>query len=186
MSPKLGHSLEKKWVRKLPRSKMVYPSSFTDRIKYIFWRLYTPAHPIVRNTTVAMRVIRPIHKGRQNYLLGTIAPNVEIKDFISFLTEKGYGKHSVALKDEGELISLRYLDNFVYQYHIRIFRDREVRGHYEYTPECYPIAHWFKKDVEARREEFMKLFGDMIIPAPITDSDDIENCSKGGSVNIPD
>ncbi|MFA5841896.1 MAG: hypothetical protein WC835_02995 [Candidatus Paceibacterota bacterium] len=186
MSSKSGHSLEKKWVRKLPRSKMVYPSSFKDRIKYIFWRLYTPAHPIVRNTTVALRVVKPIHKGRQDYLLGIIAPGVETKDFISFLTEKGYGKHSVALKDEGELISLRYLDNFVYQYHIRIFKDREVRGHYEYTPECYPIAHWFKRGVEARREEFLELFGEMIIPFKNPDLDGDDNNPQDGNVIFPD
>ncbi|HTR19134.1 MAG TPA: hypothetical protein VMH91_04140 [Candidatus Paceibacterota bacterium] len=149
------------WYDSLPASAMVYPEQLWDRVKYLFWTFYTPYHPLVRDTALRLRVVR--HEGRQDFLIGTIAPHLSIPEFISHLLGKGYGNHFVAWKDDGEVVSLRYTDGFAYQYHVRVFEDREVRAHYEYTPECYPISHIMETDMEARREEFLSLLGDTIV-----------------------
>ncbi|OHA20150.1 MAG: hypothetical protein A2836_00960 [Candidatus Taylorbacteria bacterium RIFCSPHIGHO2_01_FULL_45_63] len=141
---------------------MVYPTSAIDRLKYHFWRLYTPCHPFLRDTLVKFRILW--HRGRQGFLIGRVPETHTIQEFISFLVEQGYGNHFVAWKDEGEIAGLRYVKDFVYQYHIRVFEDGEVRGHYEYTPECYPILHFFEIDQEDRREEFFALLGSRIVP----------------------
>ena len=151
----------KMWARALPSSEMVYPESFGNRLKYFFWRFYTPYHPFFRDALVALSLVA--HTGRQNFLLGKVAPRQSIEEFVSFLVEHGYGNHFIALVDEGELISLRYVKDFVYQYHLRIFEDGEVRGHYEYTPECYPISHVRGVNMEDRRDEFLSLLGNRII-----------------------
>jgi hypothetical protein len=91
-----------------------------------------------------------------------VAPHLTIEAFVLQLIEKGYGNHFVAWKDEGEVASLRYVENFVWQYHIRIFEDREVRTHYEYTPECRPISHLKGRAQQERREDFLKMLGDSI------------------------
>lgn len=157
-----GHSLEKRWLKSLPSSRMVFPSSPKDRLKYFFWRLYTPYHPFVRDAALALRIAR--HRGRQDYLLGTVAPHLTIKEFISSLIAQGFGNHFVAWKDEDEVVSLRYVKDFAYQYHLRVFKDGEVRAHYEYTPECYPLSHLKGRHMQARREEFLVFLGDTIVP----------------------
>jgi len=160
----------REWVKTLPASEMVYPDTLTHRLKYYLWYYYSPYHPTVRDSVIALNVIK--NYGRQPYILGTIAPHLTIEEFVSYLVEKGYAYHRVAWEDDGEVVSLRHVKNFIYQYHIRVFQDREVRGHYEYTPECYPLLHLFDVGFEDRREEFMALFGDRIIPHTSADQSD--------------
>jgi hypothetical protein len=140
---------------------MVYPESFVNRVKYVFWRLYTPLHPFFRDTLTQLGLLK--HVGRQNFLLGKIAPHLTVEEFVSHLVSKGYGNHFVAWKDEGEIVSLRYVKDFKYQYHLRVFKDGEVRAHYEYTPECNPILHIKERNMEPRREEFLEILGGMIV-----------------------
>lgn len=97
--------------------------------------------------------------------MGTIAPHESITSVIEYLIEHGYANHFVAWKDEGEVVSLRYVENFKYQYHVRIFEDGEVRAHYEYTPECHPVHHYNAVGFEDRRDEFLSLLGDRITQA---------------------
>lgn len=149
------------FVKTLPRSEIVFPESFLDRLKYLFWRLYTPMHPYVRDILLAARVIQ--HTGRQEHLLGTLAPEEMIESITRYLVSQGYGNHFVAWRDKGEMVGLRRVENFEYQYHIRIFEDGEVRGHYEYTPECHPILHMCRAGREPRREAFLQLLGERII-----------------------
>ncbi len=134
------------WIKNLPRSKMHYPKRLRDRAKYMLWRAYTPCHPLVRDTALMLGVVK--HAGRQNYPHGFIAPHVSLREFVE--------------KDDGEIISLRKVENFTHQYHIRIFADGEVRGHYEFTPECYPYAHIKEIGQEDRTQEFAELFGDRV------------------------
>jgi len=152
---------EHSWVKDIPSSAMVYPQLPWERVKYVFWRFYTPYHPFFRDMALRLGVVH--HHGRQDYLLGTIAPHLSIREFVSQLLEKGYGNHFVAWKDDGEVVSLRYTDGFEYQYHLRVFSDREVRAHYEYTPECYPISHMRAINLEPRRDYFFSVLGDMVV-----------------------
>jgi hypothetical protein len=152
---------------------MVYPDSFGDRLKYFFWRLYTPLHPLVRDSLLVVGIGSQSDTypgGRQPYLLGTLAPGISVQDFVSSMLAQGFGNHFIAWKDRGQIVSLRYMDDFKYQYHLRVFEDGEVRGHYEYTPECHPVLHMKMVGVpfEPRREEFMRFIGDRIV---LVDSD---------------
>ena len=151
------------WINKLPRSKMRYPTRLRDRAKYVFWRTYTPFHPLLRGTARAFGVNThsfgvSTHEGRQNFALGHIATGVSLKELVDHLVLQGFANHFVAWKDDGEVISLRRVENFTHQYHIRIFSDGEVRGHYEFTPECYPFLHLKAVGQEHHPEVFTKLF----------------------------
>ncbi len=151
------------WIGNVPRSRMVYPESLYDRFKYFFWRLYTPCHPFLRDTVVGLRIMR--HEGRQDFLLGTLHPERSFEEFVSFLVRRGFGNHFVAWLDDGELVSLRRVENFAYQYHIRIFEDREVRGHYEYTPEYRPLSHLRQVGFTDSRDDFFDFLGDWVVAA---------------------
>ena len=157
-----SYSTVSEWEETLPRSEMVYPSQIFDRIKYRFWRMYTPFHPIVRDFALSLGVVS--HSGRQDYLIGKVVIGKPLEDLVHFLISKGYGNHFIAWRDDGELLSLRYSVDFKYQYHIRIFEDGEIRAHFEYTPECYPLFHLWAVNQKDCRREFHKLLKGKIVP----------------------
>jgi hypothetical protein len=161
---------KREWATVLPSSDMVYPEALTHRIKYYLWYLYTPYHPVIRDSVIGFGILR--NRGRQSYLLGTIAPGHTIEGTVAHLVKQGYGYHRIAWEDDGEVVSLRYVENFTHQYHLRIFKDGEVRGHYEYTPECYPLLHLWDVGREERREDFLKALGSYITPHTDADRSD--------------
>ena len=145
----------------IPSSRMVFPSYMRNRLKYFFWRLYAPLHPFVRDGALALGIVR--HSGRQEFLLGYIAPELDVRAFVAHCVERGYGNHLIAWREEGELVSLRRVCGFQYQYHLRIYEDGDVRGHYELTPECHPIRHIKGIGIEDRRHEFYEDIGDWLV-----------------------
>ena len=40
--------------------------------------------------------------------------------------------------------------------------DGEIRGHFEFTPEAHPIAHFQEKGEKACTEDFLKFLGDFV------------------------
>ena len=154
---------KEQWIEDLPRSRMIYPDTFLEKVRYWFWRLYTPFHPYLRDLSTKTRIIR--HKGRQDFLVGKVDPTRSVREFVSYLVDQGFANHFVAWKDTDELVSLRRPDGFQRQYHVRIFTDGEVRGHYEYTPEYKPIQHLFQTGFEARTDDFKEILQDWVVPA---------------------
>lgn len=160
-----------KWIKQLPRSRIEYPSAFIDRIKFWFWKFYSRLYPLIRRAAYRLRIgklfinyFEPGHTGRQEFLIGLLQPSRSARDFAFFLAEQGYGNHFVAWKDSGELVSLRRTVGFERQYHIRIFKDGEVRGHYEFTPECHPFLHMVRVGFEDRTDEFRAVLRDWVVP----------------------
>ena len=151
-----------KWIQKLPRSSVAFPQSLTDQLKYWFWRVYTPLHAPVRDTSHYLGIVK--HEGRQDFLLGTLHPERPVREFVSFLVAQGFGNHFIAWKDTGELVSLRRTVGFKYQYHMRIFTDGEVRCHFEYTPECHPVLHLLEIGMEDRMDEFKNIVQNWLLP----------------------
>jgi len=136
--------------------------------RFAFWQLATPIHPYLRDLSKKLGLVNFDQfvdgKGRQRFLLGLIHPEKKAEHLIEYLTSNGYGNNVVAWQDSGEIASLRLPDGFRFQYHIRIFNDGEVRGHYEYTPEAHPLKHYYEVDMQERRDYFMELLRDFIVP----------------------
>lgn len=147
--------------RSIPDSVLPYPQGAWNRTKYAFWKALYPAHNKIRNALLATHLLS--HEGRQAYVFGRLIPGKTLEDFLKHLETHQFGNHFIAWEDDDQVISLRRLDGFEKQYHVRIFKDGEVRGHYEYTPECYPIMHYKGTGQEERREEFLNFFGDWIV-----------------------
>jgi hypothetical protein len=146
---------------KIPHAKMQSPTSALEKLKYLFWFLYTPIHPFGRDLFLKLGIVK--HDIRQPFLIGRIDIDTSLENVVRALLLAGYGNHFVAWRDNGEIVSLRYADNFEYQHHIRIFSDGEVRGHYEYTCECHPVWHTKEIGMENRSADFLKIIGAYII-----------------------
>ncbi|OHA15298.1 MAG: UDP-N-acetylenolpyruvoylglucosamine reductase [Candidatus Taylorbacteria bacterium RIFCSPLOWO2_02_FULL_43_11] len=85
-----------------------------------------------------------IHKFRQKYIIGFLKKGKTPEEFTKHLKNKGYSKAYMAWKDLGEVLSLRKIIRKNFQYHIRLFEDGEIRGHYEYTAEANPLGHFYE------------------------------------------
>jgi hypothetical protein len=143
-------------------SVLPYPDGLWNRTKYVIWKVISPGYEWGLNTLLWLGVLH--HEGRQNFVLGHLAPGVKLDDFLHYIETQQFGNHFVAWTDDDQVISLRRLDGFKYQYHLRVFQDGEVRGHYEYTPEAHPKWHLQEVGFEERRGDFLRFLGDWIIP----------------------
>jgi len=146
----------------IPNSVLPYPESFRNRIKYFFWKAISPGYVFGMNVLLKLHVIH--HEGRQHYVIGRMAPGAKLEDFLRYLHAQGFANHFIAWKDDDQIVSLRKIVNFEWQYHLRIFNDGEVRGHYECTPESHPRRHLKEIGVEERREDFLRFVGDWVVP----------------------
>lgn len=160
----LGSIMDQNVLRQsIPNSVLPYPKGAYNRSKYLFWKIITPFHNYWRDVLLSVGILK--HEVRQHYALGVLAPGKKLEDLLKYLESKGWGNHFIAWKDEGEVIGIRKLEGFERQYHIRVFQNGEVRGHYEYTPECHPRWHLKEVGMESRHEEFLKELEGWIIPA---------------------
>ncbi len=135
------------------------------RVRVVFWKLISVLFPVVRDTLLFLGIIWHT-PGRQRFALGFITPGKTPEELAAYLQAHGFDNHFIAWVDEGELYSVRKIASDPrYQYHLRIFKDGEVRGHYEFTPEAHPIFHFTERDVEERREDFLAFLGEFIVPS---------------------
>jgi len=149
----------KKFTRKI---KTTAWRSILPLHRTVTWGVFRPIHDLVRDLLSYLKIIK--HYRRQDYLLGWLHPERKVEDFILHLKLQGFDdQHFASWVDEGELMDLRLRENFDFQYHLRIFHDREVRGHYEVTPESRPIAHLRDTYTEPRTEQFLSWIEDWVI-----------------------
>ena len=124
--------------------------SIRQRIQQKVWNALYPIFPLIE------RPFLPFHqKQRQKYHLGWLHPSKSLANLKNHLnTRWGFGNHFVAWEDSNQILSWRKLTSFDEQYHLRVYNDGEIRGHYEHTPESAPLKHFFEKDETARRADF--------------------------------
>ncbi|MEI6042491.1 MAG: hypothetical protein WCQ00_02910 [bacterium] len=137
---------------------MSRPKNLKDGIKYYFWKyIVSPVFPYIRDGLLKLRII--YHKGRQPYHIGFLDSKKKVEDFRRYLGGMGFRNNRFAWIDSDEILSMRIFDGYKHQYHIRLFKDREIRAHYEQTPEIHPFGHFFESVFEARSSEFKKYLG---------------------------
>ena len=133
-----------------------------DKFKLKVWHFIYRFFPALQKALLKWHLV--FHeKGRQRYHIGWLAKGKTLAELKRHLHSKwGFGNHFIAWGDEGQVLSWRKLADFKDQYHLRVFSDGEIRGHYEYTPESHPIAHFDEKDETFRKKEFLKFLGDFV------------------------
>ncbi len=132
--------------------------NFLDKIKQKIWHFIYKFFP-----TVQKLFLRFHEKGRQRYHIGWLAKGKTLAELKHHLhINYGFGNHFVAWPDEGQVLSWRKIKDFNHQYHLRVFSDGEIRGHFEYTPEGHPIEHFDEKDETFHKKEFLRFLGEFV------------------------
>ena len=137
--------------------------TFWEKIQQKTWDFVYSFFVPFRNYLLKIGLISH-KKGRQRYHLGWLAPGRTLEDLKKHLHDKwGFGNHFVAWIDEGQVLSWRKLTDFRDQYHLRVFEDGEICGHFEYTPEAKPIEHFVEKGEVDKTPDFLKFLGDFVV-----------------------
>ena len=132
------------------------PRALRLRFQYYIWLVITPISFYIRDILVFIKIIK--HKERQEFYIGKLTSDRSPDDLKRYLEEThGFESRFLAWTDDDQVHSLRFKESFIRQYHVRIYIDGEVRGHYEYTPEGYPIAHLKEIGMENRQEDFLEI-----------------------------
>lgn len=136
--------------------------TFFDKLKYKIWHFIYKFFLPVQRTLLKWGII--YHDGlRQKYHVGWLAPRKTLEGLKTHLHDKwGFGNHFIAWSDSGQVLSWRKLTDFQDQYHLRVFSDGEIRGHFEFTPEAHPIEHFEEKGEQERKADFLKFLGDFV------------------------
>src|SRR3989344_1925318 len=124
--------------------------SLVDKIKNAVWKILSPIWLTLRRLGILKNKIR------QEYHLGYLHPQRSVEELQKHLKSQGFANHFVAWLDQDEVPGLRKLDGVKYQYHLRVYKNGEVKGHYEFTPEAHPIHHFLEHGMENKRDEFLK------------------------------
>ncbi len=136
--------------------------TFSQKFKRNIWRHIYPIFPWMQKHFLKWHLVWH-EKGRQPYHIGWLAKGKTLEDLEKHLHENwGFGNHFVAWEDNGQVLSWRKLESFQKQWHLRIFSDGEIRGHYEWTPEDKPVEHFIEIGEEERHEDFKKFLGEYL------------------------
>ena len=132
-----------------------------DRVKQKIWRHIYKYFPSIQKFFLKLG----FHEsGRQKFHIGWLAPGKTLEGLKRHLHEKwGFGNHFVAWTDDGQGLSSRKMADSKNQYYLRVFKDGEIRGHYEFTPEAHPIEHCIEKGEEDYHQDFLKFLGDFVV-----------------------
>lgn len=132
-------------------------SSFYSR--KVFWKvIYVIWPPVLR----LIEILR-LHNIRQKFFLGHLNSDFSKENFVNLLLDQGFEVDIIAYKDPGQIVGMRKLDTPLYQYHIRLFVDGEIRGHYEYSPEARPVAHSFEVGIKSGKDFFEKILANYLV-----------------------
>ncbi len=134
----------------------------TAKIKYTLWKYIYPIFVPFRNALLKVGFIS--HSGRQPFLLGKLLPQKTLHQLKNHLETLGFQNNFVAWDDDAQTLSMRKLIGSEHQYHLRAFKDGEIRGHYEFTPEADPLQHYYDNRVHPKTEDFLHFLEGWIIP----------------------
>lgn len=135
--------------------------TFLERLKSLIWKLYEPLFPTTRDTLVFLGYTYYNH--RQPFNLGWLKPGATARQVRSVLLKAGFSDDYLAWIDPNETLSMRKLVDRIYQYHIRVFIDGEIRGHHEFSTESHPLKHLFEKGMTTGEEYLKPLLQSLLV-----------------------
>ena len=94
---------------------------------------------------------------RQPYHIANVEPNQTVQLYLMLISLYGYEDNFLSYLDADELFGIRKLHfkgvRMWYQTHIRIYKDGEIKGHYEIAPESNAQEHYAGTTLEYIQEK---------------------------------
>lgn len=150
-------------LQKEPQTPTSNHLSTFEHSEQIFWKILYPIFPWFQKILLKFHIIWHT-KGRQRYHIGWLRKGATLTQFKEHLSSKwNFGNHFVAWKDDDQVLSWRRLASFEEQWHLRVYSDGEIRGHYERTPEAAPVKHFTEVGEVDRTSEFKEFCGDFCV-----------------------
>ncbi len=146
--------------------------------RQFMWFLVKPIFPYLRDIFLRANVTKVKgHNVRQRFSIGYLKQSLTHEDLQIHLEVFGFYREKMALIDPDEVYGMRKLDseNASFQYHMRLYRDGEIRGHYEKTPEDFPLDHFNEIGFEERRQEFLEMLFVVLEDSTNTTSDEVSS-----------
>ena len=133
-----------------------------DKLKQEIWdfiyKFFLPLRKVLMKTGLIYH-----KKGRQKYHIGWLPSGKTLESLKKHLHDKwGFGNHFIAWIDEKQVLSWRKLTDFSDQYHLRVYEDGEICGHYEFTPEAHPLEHIEERGEREARADFLNFLGEFV------------------------
>lgn len=125
----------------------------------LIWKINYKIYPCLRDLILFLGLWK--HSGRQKFRIGFLKKNIEESDVKKILEKKGFERSICSWIDDCEVLSMRKRVGS-YQYHIRLFSDGEIRGHYEYSPENKPFGHLNETVFRSEKCYFCEVLGDVL------------------------
>ncbi len=137
--------------------------TFFDKLKYKIWHFIYRFFPTIQKAFLKWGIVEH-NDTRQRYHIGWLAPEKTLEGLKKHLNSKwGFGNHFIAWKDHGQVLSWRKFADVQDQYHLRVFSDGEIRGHYEFTPEEHPLEHMEEVGEREAKSDFLKFLGQFVV-----------------------
>lgn len=135
-----------------------YNMNIFQRLTQKVWYMLYPVFPQIEQLFLFLH-----ENKRQKFHIGWLAPHHTLAGLKKhLLSQWGFGNHFVAWEDPSQVLSWRKLASFKEQYHIRVYSNGEIRGHFEYTPEAAPFKHLLEKGERAKTKDFLKFLGHFV------------------------
>ena len=115
----------------------------------------------------ALKVLKAvgIHPKEHPFVLGRLDPRYTPKQLKALLESHGFEDDILSWKDSGQILSMRKVHEHEFQWHLRLRRNGEIRGHYEYAPEGSVLKHDLGRVFKADRHFFVSVLGEYLIPS---------------------
>lgn len=117
-----------------------------------FWKLF-------KGPLTKQGIFEP--NGRQPYIVGRLKRGINFDKIKKRLEMFGFEKPKLEWRDLGQIFSARLMEGD-WQYHLRIFKDGEVRGHLELAPK-HPLRHITARTRQPCPSFFLILLNEFLI-----------------------
>ncbi len=137
-----------------------YGMNFGIGAKKILWKMLEPTWPSLRDLWLWLGLVH--HNQRQLYTYGFLKPGLTQHDLKQLLQYEGFCNDYLAWVDPDETLNMHKVVNTKWQYHVRLYVDGEIRGHYEYTTESHPFKHLHEVGMVDGREYLAPLLAPLL------------------------
>ncbi|MBP9851615.1 MAG: hypothetical protein KBC71_02790 [Candidatus Pacebacteria bacterium] len=164
----------------LPTGRQASPSAFvylelaSDRVYVIIWfmeedrkkntwkKIYTN---LCKNTQKLLQKTGLMKSpGRQPYHVGWLTSSKTLEGLRLYLhSEWGFGKATKVAKDKEVVLSWAKITDNHEEYFLRVYRDGEIRGHFEKLPVTGVLEKPSEMGEKEAKEEFLKFLGEFYV-----------------------